>query len=141
MALTDEQIKEEEKFLKGLPRVNVGALFLPPIWGPGHGIWATILFYPIWLFADNMFYAAYENPSVMSVALALIVFVSLTAGTIAFAVVGQPFAAHRAERMGVDRATYLRRERGWAIGCVIAGVIMIVLATYYNLVIRPTVGA
>lgn len=139
--MTDEQIKEEEKFLKGLPRVNVGALFLPPIWGPGHGIWVTILFYPIWLFADNMFYAAYENPSAMSIALALIVFASLAAGTIAFAIVSQPFAAHRAERMGVDRATYLRRERGWAIGCVIAGVIMIVLATYYNLVIRPTVGA
>ena len=32
--LTDEQIAEEEKFLAGLPRVNLGALFLAPVWGP-----------------------------------------------------------------------------------------------------------
>ena len=57
--LTDEQIAREEKFLEGIPRLNIGALFLPPIWGPAHGMWAAILFYPIWLFADNMFYAAY----------------------------------------------------------------------------------
>ncbi|WP_165170931.1 viscotoxin-A3 [Adlercreutzia sp. ZJ242] len=141
MALTDEQIKEEEKFLKGLPRFNVGAFFLPPIWGPAHGIWVSILFYPIWLFADNSFYAAYANPSVLSIALALVVFVSLVAGTVAFAIVGQPFAAHRAERLGVSRETYLRREKMWAVGCVIAGAVMLALATYYNLAIRPTLGA
>ena len=55
--LTDEQIAREERFLEGIPRLNIGALFLPPIWGPAHGMWATILFYPIWLFADNTFYA------------------------------------------------------------------------------------
>ncbi|WP_165055637.1 MULTISPECIES: viscotoxin-A3 [unclassified Adlercreutzia] len=141
MTLTDEQIKEEEKFLKGLPRFNVGAFFLPPIWGPAHGMWVSILFYPLWLFADNSFYAAYSNPSVLSITLALVVFVSLTVGTVVFAIVGQPFAAHRAERLGVSRETYLRREKMWAVGCVIAGVVMLALATYYNLVIRPTLGA
>ena len=50
--LTDQQIAREEKFLEGIPRLNVGALFLPPIWGPAHGMWAALLFYPIWLFAD-----------------------------------------------------------------------------------------
>ena len=141
MALTDKQIAEEEAFLKGLPRFNVAAFLLPPIWGPAHGIWPTILFYPIWLFADNMFYAAYEHPSVISVSLALVVLVTLVAGTAAFAVVSQPFAAHRAERMGVSREAYLRRQKWWAVGCAVAGAIMIALATYYNLVIRPTMGA
>lgn len=141
MALTDKQIAEEEAFLEGLPRFNVAAFLLPPIWGPAHGIWPTILFYPIWLFADNMFYAAYENPTVVSIALALVVLVSLAAGTAAFAVVSQPFAAHRAERMGVSRETYLRRQKWWVVGCAVAGVVMLALATYYNLVIRPTVGA
>ena len=42
--LTDEQIAREEEFLSGMPPLNVGALFLPPIWGPAHGMWATILF-------------------------------------------------------------------------------------------------
>ena len=100
--LTDEQIAQEEKFLKGIPRVNVGALFLPPIWGPAHGIWITILWYPIWLFADTTFYAAAR---------------------------------------GVSKEDYLKRERIWAIVCVIVGCAMIAAATYYNLVIRPTLGA
>ena len=43
--LTDEQIAEEEKFLAGLPRVNLGALFLAPVWGPAHGMWAAFLFF------------------------------------------------------------------------------------------------
>ena len=45
--LTDEQIAEEEKFLAGLPRVNLGALFLAPVWGPAHGMWAAFLFFVI----------------------------------------------------------------------------------------------
>lgn len=139
--LTDEQIAREEKFLEGVPRVNVGALFLPPIWGPAHGMWATILFYPVWLFADNAFYAAFSERTPLAVAVALFVLVTLTAGTVAFAVVSQPMAAHRAAQRGLDKAAYLKRERVWAVACVIAGTAMLAAATYYNLVIRPTVGA
>ena len=40
-----------------------------------------------------------------------------------------------------DKETYLKRERIWTIASVIAGIAMIAAATYYNLVIRPTVGA
>lgn len=141
MSLTDEQIRAEEKFMRGLPRFNVAAFLLPPIWGPAHGFWATILFYPIWLFADNLFYAAYENPTALAVVLAVVVLVLLVAGTAAFSVVSQPLAAHRAEDRGVTRETYLRRQRWWAIGCAIGGGVMLALATYYNLAIRPTLGA
>lgn len=136
--LTDEQIAQEEKFLEGIPRLNIGALFLPPIWGPAHGIWATILWYPIWLFADNMFYAAYSEKTVLAIIVAIVVFVSLTIGTVAFSLVGQPLAAHRAASRGIDKEAYLKRERMWAIVSVILGCIMIAAATYYNLVIRPT---
>ncbi len=139
--LTDEQIAQEDKFLEGLPRINVGALFLPPIWGPAHGFWATILFYPIWLFADNMFYAAWTERTPLALIAALAVFVTLTAGTVAFSIVGQPLAAHRAEDRGVSREAYLRRQRIWAVVSVVAGLAMIAAATYYNLVIRPTLGA
>ena len=65
--LTDEQIAEEEKFLAGLPRVNLGALFLAPVWGPAHGMWAAFLFFVAWLFADNVIYAA-TKPAAMSTA-------------------------------------------------------------------------
>ena len=61
--LTDEQIAEEEKFLAGLPRVNLGALFLAPVWGPAHGMWAAFLFFVAWLFADNVIYAAMSTAS------------------------------------------------------------------------------
>ena len=134
--LTDEEIAREEKFLEGVPRVNIGALFLPPIWGPAHGMWAAILFYPIWLFADNTFYAAFATPSELS-----IVFVLLTAATVAFSVVSQPFAAHRAAKHGVSREKYLSRQRIWAVVSVIVGCVMIAAATYYNLAIRPGLGA
>lgn len=135
--LTDEEIRAEEKFLEGIPRVNIGALFLPPIWGPAHGIWVTIVFYPLWLVADNCFYAAWSAPSVLSVSLAVLVFVLLAAGTVAFSIVSQPFAAHRAVSMGKTKEEYLARERIWAAACVVIGLLMIALATYYNVVLRP----
>ena len=139
--LTDEEIAREKKFLEGVPRVNIGALFLPPIWGPAHGMWAAILFYPIWLFADNTFYAAFATPSELSIVFAVIVFLLLTAATVVFSIVSQPFAAHRAAERGVSRAKYLSRERIWAVVSVIVGCVMIAAATYYNLVIRPGLGA
>lgn len=138
--LTDEQIAREEEFLKGIPRVNIGALFLPPIWGPAHGMWAALLFYPIWLFADNTFYAAWTERTPLALIVAAVVFVTLTAGTVAFSLIGQPIAAHRAASRGVDKEEYLRRQRIWTVISVVAGLAMIAGATYYNLVIRPTVG-
>ena len=139
--LTDEQIAREEEFLKGIPRVNIGALFLPPIWGPAHGMWAALLFYPIWLFADNTFYAAWTERTPLALIVAAVVFLTLTAGTVAFSLVGQPIAAHRAASRGVGKEAYLRRERICTVVSVVAGLAMIAGATYYNLVIRPTVGA
>jgi len=61
--LTDEQIKAEEEFMRGLPRFNVAAFLLPPIWGPAHGFWVTILYYPIWLFVDNLYHASPCHPA------------------------------------------------------------------------------
>ena len=53
-----EEIKRAREMLKAVPKFNIGALFMPPIWGPAHGWWLAIVFYPLWLFADNVFYAA-----------------------------------------------------------------------------------
>ncbi len=139
--LTTEQLEAESKFIEGLPRVNIGALFLPPIWGPVHGYWITILYYPAWLFADNMFYWAYSEHTALSIVLAAITFVILTAVTVIFAIVSQPMAAHRADERGQSREMYLHRQRIWAVVSVIIGCIMLALATYYNLVIRPTLGS
>lgn len=139
--LTDEQIAEEEKFLRGLPRVNLGALFLAPVWGPAHGMWAAFLFFVAWLFVDNAIWAASVQPTVMNVVLATVMLVGLVAATVVFAIVAQPFAAHRAEAMGVDRATYLRRQRAWAVAGAVAAVAVVAFATWYNLDMRPAMEA
>jgi hypothetical protein len=139
--LTDAQIAAEERFVEGVPPINIGALFLPPIWGPAHGLWITILFYPLWLFADNMFFAAYCQRTPLSIVLAVIVGVILLAVTLLFARLSQPYAAHRAVSRGVAKITLVHRERLWAVICVIVGLAMIALATWYNLFIRtPMVG-
>jgi len=139
--LTDEQIAEEEKFLRGLPRVNMGALLLAPVWGPAHGMWPAFLFFVAWLFVDNAIWAASVQPTVMNVVLATVMLVGLVAATVVFAIVAQPFAAHRAEAMGVDRATYLRRQRAWAVAGAVAAVAVVAFATWYNLDMRPAMEA
>lgn len=139
--LTDEQIAAEEEFLKGIPLINIGALCMPPVWGPAHGFWITILFYPAWLFADNTFYAAVTQHTPMSIIFAVIIFILMTLVTLVFARLSQPVAAHRAIDSGkMTKEQYIKRQRVWAICCVIAAVVMIILATFYNLQIRPTLG-
>lgn len=139
--LTDEQIKAEEEFLRGMPPINIGAFLLPPIWGPAHGMWATIVYYPIWLFADNVFYAAWSESTPLAVGVAAVVFVTLLAITLVFARLSQPFAAHRAVARGISKERYLKRERVWAVACAVVGAVALAAATYYNLAVRPTVGA
>ena len=138
--LTDEQIKAEDAFLKGLPRFNIGAFLMPPIWGPAHGIWVTILYYPAWLLIDNLLYATWENPTPLAIILSVLAVLIALGITIAFAIVSQPFAAHRAEEKGVSRAKYLSNERKWAVISAIIAIVMLVLATVYNLNVRPFVG-
>lgn len=125
--------------MDGLPRFNAGAFFMPPIWGPAHGFWATILFYPAWLVADNVLYATYLDPSVVNVALSVTVVLLLLGVTVAFALVSQPIAAHRAEDRGVSRETYLKRQRIWAVVSVVLALVVVALATCYNLTIRTEV--
>ena len=134
--LTDEQIAQEEKFLEGLQRVNIGALVMPGIWGPAHVFWACILFYPLMIFIDYVVYGAYIKPEAWTIALAVIGVALYIAASVVFSIVSQPFAAHRAEAKGVSREQYLKRERIWAVVCVIVLIIALAWATYYNLEIR-----
>lgn len=134
--LTDEQIREEQRFLQGLPRMNWGALLMPGIWGPAHGFWVSLLFYPLWLLADNLTFNAYLDPQPFWIALSAISLIVTIGATIIFALVSQPIAAHRAEERGISRQQYLKRERIWAVVCLIIAVAALAWATYYNLNIR-----
>lgn len=139
MALTDKQIKEEKKFLEGIPRFNLAAFLLPPLWGPAYGYWITILFYPLWLFMDNLLYAVYLNPTPLMALLAVVVCVTYIGFCVAFSLVSQPMAYHRAHDKGVSKEKYLKQQRIWAVASVIIAVIMLALATYYNLEIRTEI--
>lgn len=144
MSETKQEKKERqyrEELLEGIPTINLAALFMPPIWGPAQGIWITILFYPLWLFADNVLYGAYSNPTPLTIILAVIVAVAMAAFTIFFAKVSQPYALERALAKGISKEKYLKQQRIWAVAMAIVAILMIAFATYYNLVIRPTLGA
>ncbi|HAM14713.1 MAG TPA: viscotoxin-A3 [Eggerthellaceae bacterium] len=134
--LTDEQIAEEELFLEGLPRMNWGAFLMPGIWGPAHGFWVCILFYPLWVFIDYLIYGAYIAPTPLNIALAVGSSAVLFAVTLGFALVSQPLAAHRAANRGVSREQYLKRERIWAVVCLVIAIAALAWATYYNLEVR-----
>ena len=95
----------------------------------------------MWLFADNIFYAAVTERTPLSIALAVAVLATLVVGSVAFSLIGQPFAAHRAAGMGRGKEEYLRRERIWAFAGAAVALVVVALATYYNLVVRPTAGA
>lgn len=136
-----EARKAYEDLMEGVPSINLGALFMPAIWGPAHGIWITILYYPLWLFADNVLYAAYSHPTPLAVVLAIVLAVVLAAMTIFFARTAQGYALQRDLNRGKTKEQYLKRQKYWAIGCGVFAAALIVLATYYNLVIRPTLGA
>ena len=127
--------------MEGLPPINIGALFMPPIWGAANGIWLAIIYYPVWLLADNLFYGAYSDPQPLTVVLSIITAVILALVTSVFARAGQGYACQRALSMGKTKEQYLKSQKKWAVAMVIMAVVMIAAATYYNLVIRPTLGA
>ncbi len=137
---TPRQLSQEQ-IMEGLPPINIGALFMPPIWGAANGIWLAILYYPVWLLADNLFYGAYSNPQPLTVGLSIVAALVLAFVTIVFARAGQGYACQRALSMGKTKEQYLRSQKKWAVAMVLLAVVMIVAATYYNLVIRPTMGA
>lgn len=115
-----------------LPRFNLAAFALPPVWGPAHGQWAGVFFLPIWLFADSA--VANAGRSGLTAAAAAVVVV----GTVAF----QAFFAKRANGTAWRRVCaevtideFARRQRTWALACVPAGVALLTWGLYYRFVL------
>ena len=110
---------------------------MAPIWGFAHGDWPAILFYPLWMFCDNLIYAAWENPSTLNVALAVLTGIIMLVAMVAYARVSSPRSAHRALERGETLEHYLKNEKRWAVGMALIAIVMLIAATYYNLNIRP----
>ena len=137
--LTDKQIAQEEEFLEGISRFDLAALLGAPIWGPVNGFWSCILFYPLWLLADNFFVGMVQNPSVLFVVLGVVVAAILVTAHVAFMLVSVPIAWHRAADKGVTKDQFKKRQRIWAVVSVVLALVVVVLATYYHLVIDPVI--
>lgn len=133
----DEYEEQQRALMQGVPRVNIAALFLPPIWGPAHGLWVAIVFYPLWLVADTCFVNAFAERTPLAIALGAIVLVALTAVTFVFSATSQKYALLRALSMGSTKEAYLKRQRIWAVASVVVGLVMIAAASYYNVVLNP----
>lgn len=136
--LSEEDIAREQAFLAGVPLINWGAFFMPPIWGAGHGEVLPALFYPAWVFVDELIYSAVTQGGTMTWIFAVISLVAILLVSVAYARVSSPKSAHRAAEKGKTREQYLRAERKWAIGMFLLAAAFVVFATWFNLNIRPT---
>jgi hypothetical protein len=118
-----------------LPRFNLAAFLIPPIWGPVHGQWVGALFLPIWLFADSAIVSAARRGGPMWIAA-----LAVAAGTIGFMCFFARHANGVAFRRVIGRLSveeYLRRERIWALVAVPAAIVMLGWAAYFDLVLAP----
>jgi hypothetical protein len=124
--------------LPRLPRMNWGALFMPALWGPGHGQWFMILFYPLWLVLDNLIYAAVHGTG--SAALAVIAGLMAAAFTVYYALHANYYGYLRVAGTKTPEQ-YRRGERVWTVLGVAVGVLFLAFATWYNLAVRPGLAA
>lgn len=136
--LSENDIQRENEFLADIPFLNWGAFFMAPIWGIAHGDWPAVLFYPLWIFCDNLVYFAWMNPSTLNIVLAGVTLLVMGLIMLAYARVSSPRSAHRAAQQGYTLEQYLKREKQWAVGMAIIAIVMLALATWYNLCIRPS---
>lgn len=135
--LSNEDIAREEEFLADVPFLNWGALFMAPIWGAAHGDWPCILFYPLWIFVDNLLFNAWLEPTAISVTLAVITALITAVIMVGYARISSPRSAHRAADRGDTLEHYLKVQKRWAVAMGLIALVMLVFATYYNLTIRP----
>lgn len=143
-AKNDEAQREAQKveeYLEGMPPLNIGALLMPPIWGPAKGIWVTILWYPLWVFADNCIYAWWSQGTPLATVVGIITLLLLIAVTIGFARLSAPIAALRAIEKGKTKEEFQRGERRWIVIGIVLAVLFLAFATYYNLCVRVPFAA
>lgn len=114
-----------------LPKISIGALLMPCVWGPAHGYWITILYYPLMIFVDSAIRSAVDEGGI-AIAISAVMVAATVAVTVFFAKTAGPHAYARvADRVPIE--VYVRRERIWAVVSALLLVAALTLATVYNL--------
>jgi hypothetical protein len=117
-----------------LPRFNLAAFLIPPVWGPGNRQWAGAFFLPMWLFADSFATAAFARGGG-----ALVMAVLLVAATLGMQLFYSIYANGLAWRIVSESLTvaeYLRRQRLWAIVSVPLALLIAGWGIGYHLFLR-----
>lgn len=136
-AVTGRVLLGEGDPVPQLPRFNLAAFLIPPLWGPAHGLWAGAIFLPIWLFADSILRTA--GRSMVGIIGAVVVLGVTLAMMWWFARRANGLAWRRVcDRVSV--AEYLRRERVWAVVSVPVAALLLGMALYFDLVVLPARG-
>ena len=113
-----------------LPRFNLAAFLLPPVWGPAHGQWIGAIFLPMWLFVDSIIGSANAGGTATRIAAAVVVVV-----TLAF----QAFFAKRANGLAWRRnpdhtpvAEFATRQLIWAVASVPVAAALVGWAVWFR---------
>lgn len=136
-AVTGHLVLAEDDVVPQLPRFNLAAFLIPPVWGPAHGLWAGAIFLPMWLFADSILRSAGRGAAgiiggvvVVGVTLAMMWWFARRANGLAWRRV--------CDRVSIGE--YARRERVWAMVSVPVAVLLLGMALYFDLVVLPARG-
>jgi hypothetical protein len=136
-AVAGRMILAENDAVPVLPRFNLAAFLIPPIWGPAHGSWAGAIFLPIWLFADSAIVAAVRRGGVgLYLAAAFVVL-----GTLGF----EYFFARRANGIAFRRVMgtmsleeFNKRQRTWALISLPIAAALVGWGMYFDIILMPT---
>ncbi|MBQ6453273.1 MAG: hypothetical protein IJJ14_02825 [Coriobacteriales bacterium] len=111
---------------------SLAAFAMPPIWGAGHGQFIPLLFYPLWIFVDDMIMSAVKGPNALNIVGSILMVAGMIAISFAYARISPKPAYYRVKDK-VSPQDYARKEKVWDITMVALGVIMLAAATVYNL--------
>lgn len=136
--VTGRVLLADDEPVPALPRFNLAAFLLPPIWGPAHGQWEGVIFLPLWLFADSVFRSAGSSTATLVAA------VVIAAGTLA----AMAWFGKRANGLAWRRVwqevtveAFVRRQKAWMAVAVPIAAVLIGMALYFDLVVLPARGA
>lgn len=135
--VTGRVMLDDNEPIPVLPRFNLAAFLIPPIWGPAHGQWAGVIFLPLWLFADSTFRSA--GVSIETAVGAGVVAVGTLAAMAWFGKRANGLAWRRRWRT-VTVSQFVRQQKRWALAAVPAAAGLAAMALYFDLVVLPGRG-
>lgn len=124
-----------EEPLPVLPRFNLAAFLIPPVWGPAHGQWAGAFFLPIWLFADSAIVASLSRGAGSKLVAAVVVVATLAAQWWFSSRANGLGWRHVCDRFSVEE--FLARQRLWAALAIPLALLLLSWAVWFDVVYRP----